>query len=140
VGRLDLPIVPATVSSVDERAFSELMNRDELKEVLREERIAQDAKLVEQLFSEIAKEGKACYGMAASRDAALAGAVDLLLLTDGCLLKAREDGTDKELDVLMKQVERTKGQVHILYSEHEPGKRLDGLGGIAARLRFKIGI
>ncbi|MFH1133182.1 MAG: mRNA surveillance protein pelota [Nanoarchaeota archaeon] len=138
IGKTELPIVQATVSSATENAFSELLKRDELKAVLEDERIAQDTKMVEALFSEIAKDAKASYGLSQVKMAAEAGAVEMLLLTDGLLLKSRDDGKDKELDWLMRQVERCRGRVHIIYSEHEPGRKLDGLGGIAAMLRYKI--
>ena len=38
----------------------------------------------------------------------------------------------------MKIVDKTKGEIEIISSEHEGGKKLDGLGGIAAILRFKL--
>jgi protein pelota len=38
----------------------------------------------------------------------------------------------------MKTVDNTKGDILIISSEHEAGKKLDGLGGIAAILRFKL--
>ena len=38
----------------------------------------------------------------------------------------------------MKTVDSTKGDIIIISSDHEAGKKLDGLGGIAAILRFKL--
>ena len=38
----------------------------------------------------------------------------------------------------MKIVDSTKGEILIISSENEAGKKLDGLGGIAAILRFKL--
>ncbi len=43
-----------------------------------------------------------------------------------------------ELDSLMQSVEKRKGKVHIVSSEHDAGKQLKSLGGVAALLRFKI--
>jgi len=38
----------------------------------------------------------------------------------------------------MKQVDHAKGKVWIVSTEHEGGKRLEGLGGIGAILRYKM--
>ena len=37
----------------------------------------------------------------------------------------------------MKNVDNTQGEVHVVSSDHEGGKILDGLGGIAGLLRYK---
>ncbi len=38
----------------------------------------------------------------------------------------------------MRTIDSMKGQVHIISSEHEGGKKLDGLGGLGALLRYKL--
>ena len=38
----------------------------------------------------------------------------------------------------MRIVDKSKGEIEIISSEHDAGKKLDGLGGIAAILRFKL--
>ena len=38
----------------------------------------------------------------------------------------------------MKAVENAKGIVHIINSDHEGGKKLDGLGGVAGILRYRM--
>ena len=43
-----------------------------------------------------------------------------------------------DLENLMKFVEQSKGEVHIISSDNEAGKKLDGLTGVAAILRFKL--
>ena len=42
------------------------------------------------------------------------------------------------LDELMKKTEEMKGKIYLISSDHEGGKKLDGLGGIAAILRYKL--
>jgi len=39
---------------------------------------------------------------------------------------------------MMKIVDQTKGEIHIISSEYEGGRKLDGLGGIGAILRYKL--
>jgi protein pelota len=38
----------------------------------------------------------------------------------------------------MKTAEQTKAEIYIISSEHEGGKKLDGLGGMGAILRYKL--
>ena len=38
----------------------------------------------------------------------------------------------------MRNVDKSKGDIMIISSEHEAGKKLNGLGGIAAILRYKL--
>ena len=45
----------------------------------------------------------------------------------------------EEYEPLMDQVEKQRGQVIIISTEHESGEEFLGLGGIAAFLRFRAG-
>ena len=49
-------------------------------------------------------------------------------------------GEDKfpPLDALMRAVDSYNGVVVIVSGEHEGGRKLDGLGGVAALLRYKL--
>jgi protein pelota len=38
----------------------------------------------------------------------------------------------------MRTVESNSGKIHIISREHEGGKKLDGIGGIGAILRYKV--
>jgi protein pelota len=131
-------IIQATCSGVDETAIAEVLKRRETQEALRQERVSREMGIVEDLFSKIAKQGPAAYGMKETAQAAEAGAVEHLLVTDKLIQKLREEDKFAVLDSMMKQVDRTKGKVWIISSEHEGGKRLQGLGGIGAILRYKL--
>ncbi len=131
-------IIQATCSGVDETSISEVLKRKETQEALRQERISKEMSIVEDLFAQIAKAGNAAYGMIEIQQAADSGAVENLLVTDQLIQKARSENTFSALDKIMRQVERTKGKVWIISSEHEGGKRLAGLGGIGATLRYKL--
>lgn len=98
-------------------------------------RIAEEAELIEELLREISVEGKAGYGFDEVRGKAEIGAVRTLLILDE-LLREERIGGDKELDELIGLVENTGGRVVIFSSEFEPGKRLKGLGGVGAVLRY----
>jgi len=131
-------IIQATCSSVDKNAFNEVIKRDEVKQALMEERVSSEIKSVESLMSEIARKGAASYGFRQVSDAVNLGAVSVLLISTSLITKKRQDSSYQELDSLMRAVERMNGSVMIINSEHDGGKRLDGLGGIGAILRYKL--
>jgi len=137
--KLSSTIVQATVSHVGKQAFDELMNRNELREALRGARLSKEAALAERLLAEISTEGKATYGFQQVKAAAEAGAVDTLLITDRLIQQRRQEGTFQEVEHVMRTAGRARGEIVILNSDFPPGKKLDGLGGIAAILRYKFG-
>jgi len=131
-------IIHATCSSVDEAGINEVLKRDETKEALRLERTSKEIQFVELLLSEISKEGKAVYGFNETKNAAETGAVDVLLVSDFLIKKFRRDNKFEELDHVMHLVDVSKGKVVIINCNNEGGKKLNGIGGIAALLRFKL--
>jgi protein pelota len=131
-------VVLATCSSIDESALDEVMKRPELKDVLKSSRARQEKMLVDELLAEINKDNLAVYGMNETLSAVDAGAVTKLLVTDSFIKQKRKVGEYTFVDEKMKTVDASQGEIHIVSSEQESGKKLDGLGGIAALLRYKI--
>ncbi len=128
----------ATCSSVDVNAINEILKRPEIREVIRQDRIAFEVNLVDELLKEVAKQNLAAYGLKETENAANSGAVRILLVTDSLIQKMRDKGNYGVLDNIMRAVEQTKGEVNIIFSEHDGGKKLDGLGGIGAILRYRV--
>ncbi|MBW2967766.1 mRNA surveillance protein pelota [Candidatus Woesearchaeota archaeon] len=131
-------IVPATCSSCDKGAINEVLKRPEVQSVLARDRTSKEMKLVEELLSEISKEGASAYGTDETGTAAQAGAVRDLLVTDGLIQKTRQDETFNTINDIMKAADRSGAGINIISSDHDGGKKLDGLGGIAAILRYKM--
>ncbi|MFH2028264.1 MAG: mRNA surveillance protein pelota [Nanoarchaeota archaeon] len=131
-------ITLATCSSVDKTAINEVLKRDEVKNVLYQDRIAKEMRLVDELLFEIKKGNLSVYGLKDTGQAVVAGAVKTLLVTDALIQKSREQESYEKIDSLMKTADSTKSDVHIISSEHDGGKKLDGLGGIAALLRYRL--
>lgn len=131
-------IILATCSSVGENAINEVLKRPETENALKQDRIAREFKFVEDLFVEISKNNLASYGLKETKNAVVAGAVKTLLITDSFIQQNRIENKYEEIEEIMKTVNNTKGDILIISSEHEAGKKLDGLGGIAAILRFKL--
>jgi len=131
-------IILATCSSVGENAINEVIKRPETENALKQDRIAHEFRCVEELFVEISKNNLATYGLKDTKDTAISGAVKTLLITDSFIQKKRMENKYESIDNIMKLVDSTKGDILIISSEHEAGKKLDGVGGIAAILRYKI--
>ncbi len=128
----------ATCSSIGKTGVEEVLKRDEVKTVLKKDRTAKEEALVEELFKEISKQGKVAYGLKEVREAADAKAIATLLVTDDFIQEQREKGSYEELDDIMKSVDRMQGEVKIISTEHDAGKKLHGLGGIGAILRYQL--
>jgi protein pelota len=118
-------------SSIGRSGFQEVLRRGSVKSVLEASRIAREALLIEDLFREIATDGKAAYGIKEVETARNYGAIEKLLVLDELARRGK-------VDEIMREVAQARGKVVIFSSEFEPGDRLRSLGGVAALLRFKI--
>jgi protein pelota len=130
-------IVQASCSYVGKGALDEVIKRPELKAVLREGRAAKEACFVEDVMKEIGKNGLVAYGIKEIENSVNAGAVATLLVTTATISKARQNNTFQKIESLMKSTDSMKGDVIVINSENDAGQRLDGIGGIAALLRYK---
>ncbi|HLC67105.1 MAG TPA: mRNA surveillance protein pelota [Candidatus Nanoarchaeia archaeon] len=137
-GSLKKKMILATVASADESALREVLQRPELQQALAKDRIRREHALVEELLAEIAREGLVTYGRKFVAQAIDAGAVRTLLVSDALLRQSKQAGTYAVLEQLMKGTERQGGKIVLIDSRHDGGKRLEGLGGIAALLRYRI--
>jgi protein pelota len=96
--------------------------------ILKETRIAREAEQVESFLTEIHKDGLATYGLNQVSDAVKLGSVQTLLVSEDKL---------KQHESLMNQVEKLRGSIAIISSDHESGEQFLKLGGIGAMLRYK---
>ncbi|AKG92288.1 mRNA surveillance protein pelota [Geoglobus ahangari] len=123
-------------SSIGVRGFLEVLKRGVVDRIVGELRIKKDAEYMDMLLEEIAKDGKAVYGIDEVKRAYEYGALEVLLVADEFLRQEREKW---DIDSFLRDVENMGAKVVIMSSEFEPGKRLMALGGIAGLLRFSIG-
>jgi protein pelota len=131
-------VVLAICSEVSENALDEVIRRPELKDILKSSRSRTEKIIVDELLSEINKNNLAAYGIQEVIFAVNSGSVSKLIITDECIQQIREEGKFDQIDQLMKAVDSLKGEIHIISSKSESGKKVDGLGGIASILRYKI--
>jgi len=90
-----------------------------------------EVSLMEDLLARIAKGTPVAYGRKEVEEAVRMGAVEHLLVSDTLL-------RDHRITDLMAQAERTRAAVTVFSSEFDPGHQLEGLGGLAALLRFAM--
>ncbi|MBI4043951.1 MAG: mRNA surveillance protein pelota [Candidatus Diapherotrites archaeon] len=127
-------LVFESLNSTGTTGMHELLTQGIIERTIHEMEIAKDAKLIEKILEELGKNrGLIAYGIQDVREALEMGAVEELLLTDKLLAENK-----KEAEALLDLAESTHANAHILASEHDPGKQLDGLSGVGALLRFKI--
>ncbi len=94
-------------------------------------RILTETNLIEKIMEEIAKNGLVAYGIYEVKSALEKGAVEHLIILDKL---ARTDEGEKMLSMARYQ----KSHFSIINSLGDAGKRLEGLGEVAALLRFRI--
>ncbi len=133
-------LVLASCSGADRSAINEVIKRPEVHSALSRDRASQEMALVDSLLYEISKDGKAVYGVEETKAAADAGAVLDLLITDSFIQKSRQDDKFGPINDIMRVADRSGALIHIISGEHDGGRKLDGLGGIAALLRYKLNL
>jgi protein pelota len=109
-----------------------------LMKAFKELRVGEESAVVEEVLKRLGKgDGTVAYGLSEVERAVGFGAVERLVVADSVLRDA-SDEMRLRLERLMLDVERRRGSVMIVSTEHEAGEKLLGLGGVAAVLRFPI--
>ena len=110
----------------------EVIKKGVLDEMATEGRIVREIKAMNRILEEIGTSpSSVTYGMNEVKNAAMAGAVEELLVIDNLLRK-------KDVEKIMNLVENLRGKVMVVSSEHEGGKQLTALGGMVALLRYPL--
>jgi len=102
-----------------------------IEQITKENRVVLETSYVEKLFEEIKKDGLAAYGEKEVKNALINGAVERLLIIDTLIRKE----TGEELLNLTKE---NRSEFIIINTQHDAGKKMEGIGGVGALLRFKI--
>ena len=102
-----------------------------VKQITKENRVVFETELIEKLFEEIKKDGLATYGEKQVSYALSNGAVERLLVTD--VLVRTKKGEN-----LLRLARENNSDFTVINTMHEAGKKMEGIGGIGALLRFKI--
>lgn len=122
----------AETRRVGRGAVQEAIGDGVLERLAGDASLAREVTLMDEVVRRIATDGPVAYGMAETRRAVEYGAAEQVLVLDRLL-------RDRAAQSLMEEAERLGAAVAVLSSEFEPGERLDGLGGVAAILRYRLG-
>ena len=126
-----ISIIEATGSG-GRNGISEVLKKGTVEKLTAENRVALEMSAIDNLLTEIAKNSsKIAYGLKETKNAINLGAVSELLILD---TKVASESMGEAMDM----VENMKGEVMVISSEHEGGKQLESLGGMAAILRYEI--
>lgn len=124
-------------------SLSEVLQSPAVKNLLSDTKYARETKLMDDFLDQLRKEtNKATYGPREVESAVDQGAVGRgggILIMSNRLFRSQDVAERKRWVSLVDRVRDVEGgEVRILSSDHESGRRLDGLGGIAALLTFPI--
>jgi protein pelota len=101
-------------------------------------RVAEENKVVEEVLARIGKgKNDVAYGFEEVKEACNYGAIEKIIISDK-ILRESSNTERRNIEQLINDVEQHKGEVMVISAEHEGGKKLLSLGGIAALLRFSI--
>lgn len=121
--------------------IDEILQSKEVEQFLAGDALSRQMHVTEEILTDIAKhgnDGKSAYGFDACKDATDMGACDVLLVTDAYVHDVQEKGKYGALDALLELCIQMKGEVHIVTASSDAGEKIDGLGGIVAKLRYPL--
>lgn len=104
--------------------------------ILIESQLSKESSLISLLLENISKNKKAIYGYEKVETAINMGSVEKLFISNKYFNKQKEEGKYLQINNLIKTAENTNCEFILFNSKNEPGKILDGLGGIAGLLRY----
>lgn len=123
-------------------SLNEILKSSEVLAKLKDTKYARETRLMDEFMEMLRKDdGRAWYGPSEVEKAVEKGAVGRgggVLLINNALFRSQEIGVRKRWVALVDKVKEEGGDARVLSSDHESGKRLEGLGGIAAILTFPL--
>ncbi|EAU29789.1 conserved hypothetical protein [Aspergillus terreus NIH2624] len=124
-------------------SLSEVLQSPSVKTVLADTKYARETRLMDEFMEQLRKEtNRATYGPREVESAVDQGAVGPgggVLIISNRLFRSQDVAERKRWVSLVDRVRDVEGgEVRVLSSDHESGRRLDGLGGVAALLTFPV--
>lgn len=123
-------------------SLAEVLSSPAVTSKLSDTKFARETQLMDRFFELVRKDdARAWYGPRECELAVERGAVGKgggVLLISNSLFRSQNIQTRKRWVGLVDEVKEQGGEVRVMSSMHESGKRLEGLGGIAAILTYPI--
>lgn len=116
------------------KGIRQALSTDSISRALGESALAKEAALMAEVLKNLGKEtGLATYGFSFVERAVKAGAAHTLLISAPFFAQNRT-----ETNPLLELARQMGVPAHVLDAKFEPGKQLEGLGGIVALLRYRF--
>ncbi len=113
--------------------INELLKRGVVSQVASEERAGNELALMEKFSTELRKEsGLVAYGLEEMKTAVSSSAVETLMVIDELLRN------DKKIEAVVEEAEKKKVKLVVFSHESDGGRELEGYGGFAALLKFRM--
>ena len=113
--------------------INELLKRGVVSQVASEERAGNELALMEKFSTELRKDsGLVSYGAEEVKNAVAASAVETLMVIDELLRN------NKEIEAIVEEAEKKKVKLVVFSHESDGGRELEGYGGFAALLKFRM--
>lgn len=112
-------------------AVTEAIGSGVLNRIAEDIQLSREVSFIDELFLRIGQNGAASYGLDDTMKSIDYGAAETVLVLD-ILIR------DEKISKVIESAEAGRAKVVVFSSNFEPGKRLEGIGGIAALLRYKI--
>lgn len=134
--------VVAHASSGNVYSLNQILKSKEVLGLMKERKSASETKFLDELGERLRKDdGRAWYGIRPVDKAVMEGAVGRgggVLLVNNDLFRSQDIATRKRYVALVDKVREDGGEARVLSSDHESGKRLASLGGLAAILTYPM--
>ena len=114
---------------IGEVGLRELLKSKVLEKIVQNSRLSDEVASVEELMEEMGRNGPVAYGEKQVKAALEAGAVERLLVLDNQV---------RQYNSILDLAEQSKAFITIIGGESSAAEKLEGLGGIAAKLKFKL--
>lgn len=142
LNQLSSKITVAHSASGHLHSLGEVLSSPAVTSKLSDTKFARETQLMDRFFELIRQDDqRAWYGPKECELAVERGAVGKgggVLLISNALFRSQQIATRKRWVAVVDDVKEQGGEVRVLSSMHESGKRLEGLGGIAAILTYPI--
>ena len=123
-------------------SLNEVLKSPEVKKMMHDTKFTIETNLMDQFYDRMRKDdGKAWYGTKPVEKAVAEGAVGRgggVLLVNNAFFRSMDVATRRKYVALVDKVKKDGGEVRLLSSDHESGKRLEALGGIATILTYPM--
>ncbi|KAK7733023.1 Translation factor pelota [Cytospora paraplurivora] len=129
-------------SSGNVYSLNEILKSKEVLALMKERKSASETKYLDELSERLRKDdGRAWYGVKPVEKAVREGACGRgggVLLVNNDLFRSQDIATRRRYVALVDRVKEDGGEARVLSSDHESGKRLESLSGIAAILTYPM--